>query len=487
MLKRFLYLILFTGLILSSCGKEVSVSPPDEPPPDGKVYINSTPENALIFLNGKDRRRYTPDSLTWLKTDNYFVTLKKPYFLDTTFEITAVEGEKINYSINYLEDPRMLGSLSCTSKPLGADIFYEDSITGRKTPYKFSGLVPGVHKIKYKLENHESVSSEVIIESSKNTELALTLLDTTIWNYYKTTNSDISSDRLTCIEVNHNDILWIGSSGNGVIIFDTKGKAFTSMRVSNSNLPHDYINDIEIVPELSNTIWIGTRSGLLQLNPELVYNFRTTPLTSLYINAVKLRNRDELFIGTKKELGKVYLSEDFFWELWDSTNSPLYSSNVTTISFGFNSIWIGTAFGIGRLLSGEWKVYSSSENNFPSNLISASDRDKEGYVWFAHQPGIARGGGLSYFNGSEFIPFYSELLNDKVNSIYVDSKNNKWIATSTKLMKILPDNINFEVFNVETTGLDFSNSTDVVEDSKGNIWITTAEHGLIKYKGQKNN
>ncbi len=69
--------ILICLIFLSSCNKQVSVTPPDEPPPDGYVYIDSYPKDFHILLDGKERRRATPDSLTWLTTGSYLVTLKK--------------------------------------------------------------------------------------------------------------------------------------------------------------------------------------------------------------------------------------------------------------------------------------------------------------------------------------------------------------------------------------------------------------------------
>ena len=44
------------------CEKVVSVSPPDLPPPNGYLFIDSNPQGAHIYLNGKARRRATPDS-----------------------------------------------------------------------------------------------------------------------------------------------------------------------------------------------------------------------------------------------------------------------------------------------------------------------------------------------------------------------------------------------------------------------------------------
>ena len=65
------------GIMLSSCNQKVSVTPPDTPPPDGYTFVNSYPEGFQIYLNGQERRRSTPDSLTWLKPGRYQITLNR--------------------------------------------------------------------------------------------------------------------------------------------------------------------------------------------------------------------------------------------------------------------------------------------------------------------------------------------------------------------------------------------------------------------------
>jgi len=111
-ISKNIFLSIVTILLLallqnSGCDKTVSVSPPDKPPPNGYIYIDSNPEGAHIYLDGKARRRKTPDSLNWLSTNTYTITLKKELYRDTSFVVNIVEGKRLNVFTDYTKNPAM--------------------------------------------------------------------------------------------------------------------------------------------------------------------------------------------------------------------------------------------------------------------------------------------------------------------------------------------------------------------------------------------
>ena len=58
-----------------------------------KVFINSTPSGAAIFINGNFSSKYTP-SLMDLSSDNQSITLKKSGYLSKTFSFNSKQGKK---------------------------------------------------------------------------------------------------------------------------------------------------------------------------------------------------------------------------------------------------------------------------------------------------------------------------------------------------------------------------------------------------------
>ena len=69
--------IIILLVIFAGCTQKVSVTPPDAPPPDGYIYIDSNPPGAEIYINDKYVRRITPDSVKYLPTGSYKLLLKK--------------------------------------------------------------------------------------------------------------------------------------------------------------------------------------------------------------------------------------------------------------------------------------------------------------------------------------------------------------------------------------------------------------------------
>lgn len=469
----------------NSCDKVVSVSPPDKPPPKGYIFIGSYPKGFHIYLEGKARRRATPDSITWLKTNTYAVTLKKDLFRDTSFNVDVVEGEKHSVFIDFSKNPAMLGSISCISNPAGSDILMNDSSTGIKTPATISGLLPGYYNIKYHSENHRDDSVLVTVRSSNESTAKLTLVDTTIWKDYTSITSTIPSENLTCITVDQNNVMWIGTDGQGLIKYD--GKQWTVYNTINSELKDTHINCISIDP--NGIKWIGTDGGLVQMagNSMFIFNQRTSDLTDTHIEAVTFDNVGNTWVGTKYGgLFKTYIDKHDgirYWIISDSASGDMPENWITTLtSQGGRVVWVGLKkSGIASNSGIGWTYYTRFKSGLPTDNIGASAVDDDGTVWFGHNSGNLNAGGLSYFNGGSFNTVYILPAFKKAYSLFVDRNNAKWIGTEKGIYKIVGQTTS-DLFNYENTGLDFSNVRGIVQDKNGYIWFATHGGGLIKYK-----
>ncbi len=475
----FIILILISLLFQNSgCDKSVSVSPPDEPPPNGYIYIDSYPKEAHIYLNGKARRRATPDSITWLKTSIDTFTLKKELYRDTSFIVNIVEGQRQSVFIDYTKNPLMRGEIDCASNPAKADIFINDSSTGLKTPAIVKGLLPGYYDVTYKLENHRDNTNQVTVSSSNTSKLFSVLVDTTIWTDYNTNNSEIKSDKLNCITIDNNHKLWIGSTGEGIILFD--GNKWSNYNSGGTRLPASKINSI-ITIQQNNNVLAGTDAGLAKYygdgpNDLTVYGppfFPTSP-----VGPIAAASDELIALGIKTHI--IVFVSDRLDEYYPTTLSSS-DFNITAMIYGKdNHIFIGTQNGGAAQRFGDtWVFYTTFNKSVYSNQITAMAIDHSGTVWIGYNLTDR----LSYFDGSTWLPAFitTGTIRYKINSIYADERNRLWVGTDNGLLK--KDGASVIFYNYDNTGLNIKNVSGAVVDQNGFVWITTYDAGLFRFRG----
>ncbi len=483
LISRLLYtslIIMFVEIMLISCNQKVSVTPPDTPPPNGFVFINSYPIGFQIYLNGLQRRRTTPDSLTWLTTGTYQITLKKNLFRDTSFSVNIVEGKKKYVFIDVSKDPLMLGSLYCDSKPDSAEIIINDSSTGILTPATINNLLPGNYEIRYHLLNHRDDSMSVSISSKNLSSTYMILVDTTLWQNYNTNNSPISTNNLTCITVNKNNVVWAGTDGNGVISFDGTnwgGKQIYAI------LPDSHVNCVTI--DNNNMLFIGTRRGFVTYDGASahMYGFKTSRLVNFWVNAIGFDNTGNWYIGTQGGLTQSFETQNVR-EWFTYTNEVIPDTFITSISYdNLGHLWVGMkSDGIVEKVNNNWIHYLASSGTLINNDVRAFAESPLGEIWIGFGKLAGSGGGLTNYVNGTWQNAYVLPPSSQTNAILVDKNNTKWVATDQGLVKFTTTS-NVTVFNKDNTGLNINDVTGIAQDSKSNIWLSTYGGGLIEYKG----
>ena len=477
---------IFAGIVIillsvlfqnSGCDKVVSVSPPDKPPPNGYVFIDSYPSGAHIYLNGKARRRATPDSITWLNTSVDTFTLKKELYRDTSFVVNVVEGKRLNVFIDYTKNPLMRGKIYCSSQPEGASIFINDSSVGAKTPNTLTGILPGYYNITYKLENHRDNVSLVTVSSNNISFCYTILVDTTVWQDYNKGNSPVITNELSCIDIDNNNKIWIGTPKNGIIIFD--GSQWLNYQSGSTRLPSNKIYSI-ITSKYDNRKFVGTESGLAEYygdgsNDLNIYKAPFYPIGT--VRSVAVVNDTTVAIATDSYI-VLWYPQKMVPAYPTLSNSEDYIINKLVLGKK-SHIWIGTKnSGIAQFLGEEWEFYTYP-SEIISNQVTALAADKSGNIWAGFPAGYALANGLSYYDGL-WQTLYVLPDGSSVNSLFVDSKNRLWIGTNKGLVK--KDGTTTKLFNYDNTGLNLKNVNGTDEDRYGNIWITTSDEGLFELK-----
>jgi hypothetical protein len=165
---------------------------------------------------------------------------------------------------------------------------------------------------------------------------------------------------------------------------------------------------------------------------------------------------------------------------------PCYYSNAVSKyvrrifqdSRGF--LWFGTNSDGLALFDGYKLSYLNKDEGLIGSQITGIIEDKEGKVWFSTNNGVSRFN-LSAVSGKEFQNFgEQEGLNHKSTwCIFQDRKGTIWAGTFQGLCRF--NGKSFESFPLPNAEKSWIRS--ITEDSKGNLWIATADKGAFKFDG----
>lgn len=112
----------------------------------------------------------------------------------------------------------------------------------------------------------------------------------------------------------------------------------------------------------------------------------------------------------------------------------------------------------------QWNI----QNGLPSQSLKSIAQDEQGYMWLGTQFGLSRFDGNTFTNfntqNSDFLP------SNGINKLLVDSTGLLWVGTKNGLVTLDPKTMMSQTFNVKGP------VRDILEDSKGSIWI--AANGL---------
>jgi hypothetical protein len=158
--------------------------------------------------------------------------------------------------------------------------------------------------------------------------------------------------KILSIQETKQDIVWVGTDGDGVYKFFTRPKTFYSIAEGNldaGQLSHSIIRSV--YEDTSGGLYIGTRGGGLNIidpvnGKTIVINTRN----GLSNNAVLAINKDHdnnIWVGLDSEgidmieagTGKIFhFPRDF-----EGKNKPVFSSVYSICIDAFNDIWLGTS------------------------------------------------------------------------------------------------------------------------------------------------
>lgn len=470
-------------LLLSSCDKELYVSPPNAPlPSNNMLFVNTIPNGVSIFLDDKNTGFITPDTLQFVEEGIHKITFKKLNYRSVDQNIIIKDGENTSINYNYFDDPQTYGELNCNSIPQNAEIIINDSLTGLKTPALIKNLLPGSYKVKYSLFDHRSDSNNVFVSSSNVEKVELTLMDTSVWVNYNKKTSSIPDDYVYDIIIDNNNAKWFATGEKGVVKYNNG--IWETFNKENSGLIHNITTVIK--KDDNGRIWIGTSGGLSIYNKSNWSNFNTTNsgLPSDAISDINFTSDGVAWIGTQNGLVRF---DGTNWQVYNISNSDIPANFVTTITIdNDDNVIIGTnTFGIAKYDGTNWKTYNVINEGLPSNGIVSSSKAPNGDIWFVHSENkdISYLGGITVYNGQSFQQSTFGIISNNIKDIYFDMNENIWISTNEGISKITGGKV--INYNKAQNNMPTNKITSLIQEDNDLIWISTLGDGVIKFKEYK--
>jgi len=304
--------------------------------------------------------------------------------------------------------------------------------------------------------------------------------------YYKQSpNKDAS---INCIYKSKNDILWIGTNGNGIEMSVPNN---TDFKLMNSTINNNFtIESIRAFEEDNEHYWVGGYYGLSKIKKDFS-EVNTLQDASVYSIANSIYNTNILWTGSEGGgLQPLNKKTNVFKELEINSHinaNEIYSHVYVIHSVNDTLLLLGTfygLFGYNPLSNSitQYPAFCNITNSEVKKTVRTIYKDKLGNVLI----GFTQGGiGKVDFNKRRIERFdlfpHLECENDynPVNCIYNDTNDVYWIATNYSLIMVDVMKDKYQSLT-ENDGLPNSHIYGILPDEEGNLWLST-NNGISCY------
>lgn len=269
-----------------------------------------------------------------------------------------------------------------------------------------------------------------------------------------------------------------------------------------------YSSISSIAQDSKGFIWIGTYNGLnkydgYKITQYLSSETDTTKLLSGTIRCLYADNENSLWVGSVEGgLSKIdLLTNQISHFTRDSTDKNGLASNTINDIKEFESgfLYIATNYGLNifNKKTREFKLITHNDkdpNSLLADPIKTMTKDLNGHIWLGHS-----GYGLTEYIPKEnkFIRYTtssgpSKLPGNKTRFLFTDSKGLIWISMWQLGMTLYNPKTNHFWAITDTNSLylklkEISLVSQIIEDANSDIWMCTAENGIVKYERKTGN
>ncbi len=313
-----------------------------------------------------------------------------------------------------------------------------------------------------------------------------------IRNYYsKEDSGNLSNNNLWQILCTKNNKI-IASTVDGLNLYDEKNDKFVRILDKENELPSQYIYSVK--EDMYGNIWIGTDSGLIELNEEL-------NIIKIYEDTIGDSEVYNIYDDSKGNIWICTLGNGLFKINLDDKSVDNYQNSENEFSIPSNNIkdilldskgklWIATDKGICNFDYKKEVFISYKKEPYENNSLIDDEtfcllKDSSGLIW------IGTYSGISIFNpNSDFTHFKSNPYNENslsgniIHGIYEDDEKTLWVGTNENGVNIINGDI-IKHLNKENSNL-ISNLIEDITGFNNYVFIGTNEGLSVLVKNDNN-
>lgn len=284
-------------------------------------------------------------------------------------------------------------------------------------------------------------------------------------------NTALPNTQILSFAKGDNDLIWIGTDGDGLLGFNMSKEKFSITKASDK-FSSKVIKSIHKTKE--GLLWLGTwEGGMIKFDPSNnateIFNPDKNNFKSIHVWDIKEDSIGNFWIATLRD-GLCYFSPKSktykYFQNDEQDPSSLINDDVMTLLVDSRGIvWAGTSNGLSVLLPGKTTfsnfLNDTTEKSLSYNVINCLLEDKEGKIWIG-----TNGGGISIMDKNfkivRIIKDKHGLPSNNISSLIEDGHDNIWASTYKGVVKI--DHKNMTVDQVPQVG--YLQEKEFITDSR---------------------
>jgi len=288
------------------------------------------------------------------------------------------------------------------------------------------------------------------------------------WTHYDTSNG-LPGNTVSGIKLDSNGNLWMTFPGQGTARYDNG--SWVSYKTANSAI---LSNAVSCLAQTSDgTIFFGTTNGVAILSSGNTWTYYIDASTTMTVTSIKVASDGAIWVGTSDQGFYVNRGLGFVKTYFD-----LFQNINTIEEDDSGNIWIGTNRGLIKWNGSSFSFLSTYNGSaLPNNKISCIRQDGSKRLWIG-----TRGGKSVAWADTKGLHNLS-LMNGRdscvINDIFQDRRGNVWFATATDGV-VCYDGVLPKSYRINN-GLPEDKVKAIGEDKDGNLWFGLESKGVVKY------